>query len=319
MFDFSTSQVNQAFIDLLADPSMLKEAQERGAEYLKLQIYEDSFMERIFPARPISPAQCDRDVNSPNYRVVIDKEFRDVNATTFTLRGRADYSYVEADRYAVEFFKIESEEYEITEGELRGMRMPVQNLIRHHVAYHIRKKMDEIFLGLCDNAIADSGQLLDLSAVNGAPQIITPSTLVRLFNLIDSSSGRSGGNDDLYLESKTLLMTRSMYNYINTWIQANVDQGVNNGIGADFWKDGYKYDTLFGRRVVLTTKNDLLPENHIYVFTDPEYLGHHFTFNDDRFAIEKNWDSMKWKGWRTFGAAIGNNFSVGKLILPPVS
>jgi len=311
MFDFSVSQVNQAFIDLLSDPTMLKEAQERGAEYLKLQIYEDSFMERIWPARPISPAQCDRDVNSPNYRVVIDKEFRNVNATTFTLRGRPDFSYVEADRYAVEFFKIQSEEYEITEGELRGMRMPIQNLIRHHVAYHIRKKMDEIFLGLCDNAIADTGQ--EVTAGPGET-ILTPQLCVQLFNQIDNSGSR-GGAEDLYLESKTLLMTRSMYNYINTWIQTESTGSVHNGIGTDFWKDGYKYDTLFGRRVVLTTKNDLLPENVIYAFADPEYLGHHFTFNDDRFAIEKQWDRMKWKGWRTFGAAIGNNFAVAKLTL----
>lgn len=314
MFEYDTSHVNQTFIDLLDDPAMKKEAEARGAEFLKLQVYEDSFMERIWPAQPISPAMCDRGLDSPNYRMVIDKEFRDVSATTFTFRGRAEYQYVEAERYAVNFYKIGSKEYEITDEELRGIRQPISNLIRHHIAYHVRKTMDTIFMGLCNRAVAATGQHLDLTGVPGAPNVITPEVLVRLFNQIDNSVG--SGRGDQYLESKTLLMTRSMYNYINTWPQANTDANVRGGLGTEFWKDGYKYDTLFGRRVVLTTKNDILPENEIFCFTDPEYMGHHFTFNDDKFAIERHFERMKWKGWRTFGAAIGNNFSVAKLTLP---
>jgi len=46
---------------------------------------------------------------------------------------------VETDRYAVNFYVIESPEYALTEQELRGKRQPIQDLIRHHVAYHIRK------------------------------------------------------------------------------------------------------------------------------------------------------------------------------------
>lgn len=314
MFDFEKQAVNESFMQMLDDPSFLKEAQEKGAEYLALQIYEDSFMQRIFPGRPISPAVCDRDVNSPNLRVVIDKEFRDVKATTYTMRGRGEYDYVETDRYAIEFFKIESDEYEITEGELRGIRQPLQNLIRNQVAYHIKKQMDRIFIGMCEAAVADTGQVLDLSAVPGASPAITIETLTRLFNLIDDSSaaGRSGQ----YLQSKTLLMTKAQTNNINTWVQANTDGAVFNGIGTEYWRDGFKYDQLFGRRVVATVKDDLVPSNVIWLFTDHSMLGHHFHFNDDRFSIEKKFDRMVWKGWRTFGAAIGNNAGVAKLILP---
>ena len=52
-----------------------------------------------------------------------------------------------------------------------------------------------------------------------------------------------------------------------------------------------------------------------FVFTEPEYLGHHFTFNDDRFSIVHHHDEIKWKGFRTFGAALGNTQAVAKLKL----
>lgn len=331
--EFENTQLNQTFLEMLEDDSMTKEAQSRAAEYLKAQIYEDSFMSRIVPPTPISPEECDRDTNTPNYQVVIDKEFTDVKAITTGMRGMADYQYVEGKRYAVKFYKIESEEYEITEGELRGYRQPVQKLIRHHVAFQIRKKMDEQFIGMCNKAVKDSGgsykttgngfsgsdiQVIDLSSSgqNTGQTKITPNLLVRLKNLLDARTPE-------YLSATTFLMTQSQYNYIDTWVQtnsqasggANAELGMAGGITEDFWRDGYSYDRLMDCRVVTTRKNDIVNHNHVWVFPEPDYVGHHFTFNDDRFAIEKHFDEMKWKGWRSFAFNIGNAYSVGLLIL----
>lgn len=318
MYDFSSTQLNEVFLEALESEDMRKEAMTKGAEYLRMQIYEESFMERILPAQSISPMMCDRDPNSPNYQVVIDKEFTDVSAVTATLRGKADYEYVEAERYAVPFHKIESPEFALYEAELRGMRQPVQNLIRHHIAYYIRKKMDEIWIGLTNKAILNTGFHLDLSST--AETVLTPEILVRLRNLIDGQNQQG-----MYLRAATLLMTQSTFNYISTWIQSNTADGgagawpgVTSGIKQDFWKDGYQYDRLFGLRVVKTFKSDLVKDNEIYLYTEPEYLGHHFTFNDDKFSIEKRHDEIKWKGFRTFGAAIGNERSAAKLTLKPI-
>lgn len=314
MLNFEVTQMNQVFIDALNDPDMKKEAAEQAAEYLKLQIYEDSFMERILPAQSISPMMCDRDVNSPNYQVVIDKEYTDVAAVATTFRGRSDYDYIETERYAVTFKKLESREYAITEGELRGMRQPVQNLIRHHIAFFIRKKMDELFIGMCNRAITASG--LEIDRTGTGDDRITPDLIVDLRNLIDDQSAQGR-----YLEAATILMTRKQYNYINTWIQANTAGGAGTrpgmagGITQEFWKDGYQYDSLFGLRVIVTAKSDLVNSNEVYIFTQPEYLGHHFTFNDDRFSLEHQHDILRMKGFRTFGAAIGNNRAVAKLTL----
>lgn len=327
MFDFQTTDLNRTFLEMLEDDGMKKKAEKRVSTYLKAQIYEDSFMQRIMPAQPISVADCDLDEHSPNYKKVIAKEFKDVRAVTTGFRGMGDYQYVETDRYAVRFYKIESDEYEITEGELRGIQQPVQSLIRHHVAFHIRKQMDRQFKGLVENALQDgngdykSAQVLNYSggtvnglASSGTEEILTPELLVKLRNLIDDRSPE-------YLKASTILMTQSQWNHVSTWIQSNTTQGANTGPGMaggttpDFWRDGYEYDTLFGLRVVRTHKTDVIGKNEIYVFTEPEYLGHHFTFNDDRFAIEKHFDRMKWKGWRSFGCAIGNEYAAGKLVL----
>jgi hypothetical protein len=312
-FGKNASQINETFVEMLQTEEMKKEAERRGSEYLKVQIYEDSFMERILPAQPITAAQCDRSVDHPNYQVVIDKEFNDVRAITTGLRGLADYQYIEMERSAVNFSKIESDEYEITEGELRGARQPVPDLIRHHTAYHIRKQMDKSFRGAVEAAISVDP---DNQAITSTRQYITPEDIIRLRNLLDGRSlqGR-------YLKAATLLMTVSQFNWISSWVQSNYAAGANTGPGMaggitqEFWKDGYTYNTLLGLRVVTTHKTDVIPENVVYCFTEPEYMGHHFTFNDDRFAIMKHYDRIKWKAWRTFGFTIGNHYSCAKLTL----
>src|SRR5690625_382177 len=312
MFDFHATQLNEVFLEALGSEEMRKEAEQKGAEFLRMQIYEDSFMERIMPAQTISPQMCDRDIHSPNLQVVIDKEFTDVKATTATFRGKADYEYVETERYAVQFHKIESPEYGLYEGELMSMRMPVQNLIRQHIAYHIRKKMDEVFIGMVNKAIADSGNVLTLSN----EKRITPEVLVALRNILDAQGGDNGS----YRQAATLLMTRAQFNNIYTWIQTNSQSGVatmpgiTSGLTTDFWRDGYKYEMLNGLRVVTSVKSDLVKHNEIYVFTEPEQLGHHFTFNDDKFSIEKHHDEIKLKGYRSFSAAIGNNLACRKVV-----
>jgi len=178
--------------------------------------------------------------------------------------------------------------------------------------------MDANWIGMCRSAIAATGQEKDVSAAG--EKIITPQTLADLRRLIDNQStmGR-------YLRGSTILLTQSQYNYIGTWIQSNTAAGAGTtpgmagGITESFWKDGYTYDKLFGLRVIRTVKSDLVDESEVYLFTEPEYLGHHFTFNDDRFSIMKHHYTLKWKGYRTYGAAIGNENAVARLKLAPIT
>jgi len=300
MPDFGNN-INRVFVDQLQDDAMRKTAEERSQAYLKLRVYEESVLSRVIPPKPISPVQCDRRQESPTLlSKIIDKEFVDVTATVMDFRGSGDYQFVETEQYAVDFHKIESNEFHISEGELRAKEQPIQSLIKHHTAREIQYQMDRVFLSAVEAIITAN----PAQGITAADDVILPKNIIRLQNVID-------GRTSLPLVAATLLMTQAQFNNINTWQQA----GVDNGMGKEFWRDGYTYDTLFGMRVIKTIKSDLVPNNVVYCFTAPEFLGHHLTFNDDRFQIRTEWDDIAWKAWKTHGAAIGNNNAVAKLTL----
>jgi hypothetical protein len=300
------NNLNRVFVENIRDPALRKEAEERSQAYLKLRVYEDSFLSRILPPKPISPSQCDRTLESPTLlRKIIDKEYTDVTATVMDFRGKGDYKFVETEQYAVDFHKIESEEYHVTEGELRAKEQPVQSLIKHHTAREIQHRMDSVFIDAIEAIIAAAeAASAGSQLVTVDEDIILPSNITKLRNLLD-------GRTSFPLTAATLLMTQAQFNNVDTWPQA----GVDNGMGSEYWRDGYRYDTLFRLRVVKTIKADLIPNDVVYAFVAPEFLGHHLTFNDDRFQIKTEWDDIAWKAWKTHGAAVGNNFGVVKMKL----
>lgn len=294
------NNLNRIFVENIRDPGLRKEAEERSQAYLKLRVYEDSFMARVMPPKPISPSQCDRTLESPTLlRKIIDKEYTDVKAVTMDFRGKGSYKFIETEQYAVDFHKIESEEYHITEGELRAKEQPVQSLIKHHTAREIQRVMDTTFKTAMDAAVAATGKVINVSE-----DIILPSNITKLRNLLDVDAQTP-------LVAATLLMNQGQFNNVDVWPQA----GVDNGMGQEYWRDGYRYDTIFRLRVVKTIKTDLIPLNEVWAFAAPEFLGHHLTFNDDRFQIKTEWDDIAWKAWKTHGAAIGNVRAVAKMIL----
>jgi hypothetical protein len=175
------SNLNRVFVENLRDPSLRKEAEERSQAYLKLRVYEDSFMARILPPKPISPSQCDRSIESPTLlRKIIDKEYTDVKATSMDFRGKGDYKFVDTAQYPVDFYKIESEEYHITEGELRAKEQPVQSLIKHHTAREIQHTMDSTFTNAVEAIIAAAEIAIPGSQLVSVPDdIILPSNLTK--------------------------------------------------------------------------------------------------------------------------------------------
>lgn len=305
MFADGGSQLNRVFLERLYNPDLKKEAEERAMAYLKMRVYEDSFWERILPSKPISPSECDRTESvagqqQPLLKKIIDKEFIDVPAVTMDFRGKGTYQFVETETYTINFHKIESNEFHITEGELRAKEQPVQDLIKHHTARQFDEVIDTSAIAAIEAAIALSGQ-----AISEPDSTILPRNLTKLRNLLDGRDGRRP------LTAATLLMHRAQKNFVNTWPQS----GIDNATKEEFWRDGYTYGNLQGLRIVDTVKTHLVPLNTVYVFTSPEFLGHHFSFNDDRFQIRTEWDDIAWKGWKTHGSGIGNIYACAKMTL----
>jgi hypothetical protein len=78
--------------------------------------------------------------------------------------------------------------------------------------------------------------------------------------------------------------------------------------------NGFKYPTLYGRRIIVSNKVDLLA-NKIYAFTAPEFLGEFNILNDTKFDIDKKRNLISFSAYETIGMIIANTKSCARLTL----
>jgi len=311
---------NMGWYHMMRESEMNKEAQELLRNFLRAQVYEGSILEAFHPSTKISHTELDKDENPHNNFKIVPKEYISAPAIEGSMRsGAAAFKRVEGKRYRLNLVKIQSEQYTLKEDEVKVMELPIEEIIRTQIAFHLRKRMDAMFLGYLRAAIAEMGaaQVVDFTPLG--IQRITPEVLVEARQTLNLR----GEQDGLYMRSENFIMTATQYDNTDMWPQMNGGTGFGStpGIYMDpsqtWMRDGYKKDRLLGMNVISTIKTDLFRHNQVWVLPNPSFMGHHYGFNDEKFGIKRSWDEISIRGYMSFMYGIGNAYSVGLCILAP--
>ena len=98
------------------------------------------------------------------------------------------------------------------------------------------------------------------------------------------------------------------------------DLGVydRNEIGGDMAQDmfinGVQLETLQGVKTVVTTKNELVDDGDVYVYTDPKYYGGFYTYEDVSMVSDTKDDIwLNFFAHETVGASVVNAAGVAKV------
>ena len=96
---------------------------------------------------------------------------------------------------------------------------------------------------------------------------------------------------------------------------------IGDSAGSEIYINGFTYNTLFGRKVVVSNKvfkqdgSTALLQNKIYAFAPQEFLGQFLVLNDTKFWIEKKKNIITWAVYEHIGIGFGNSKALAKLTL----
>lgn len=291
--------INDIFLRKLDSEEGMNKIAMDGASFIREKLREVSFARQILP--PMYVTQADLQVSTNHDGVVKIVELEpDSKAMEVNFRGKPTTNYIEGKRVELKFGTVSSEEFQKTEEELLAYRMPLTQVIEQNSVLDIQKIEDTAFLRQVDAAIALEGGPVSGTYTNGE---VPEQKLEELFNTID---GRQ-------LQSEVLLMDTKMYNrlIVNNNTSGTFGDGEYKGRIA---VEGYKYNTLFGRRIIVSNKTDLL-DNKIYAFTAPQFMGEFCILNDTKFDIEKKRNVITFSAYESIGMIIANTKSVARLDL----
>lgn len=286
---------NNLFVERLDTTEGLQKTAAAGAAFVRAKIREVGFARRILPPESVTRADTTRSTDHDTLVKIVDIE-HDSKAKAVNFASEADERYISGKRYALPFFKIESEKFVKSEGELMAYDYPITKVIEENSVKDIQRIEDEKFIEYGEAAVAITGKRLVSSAT-----IVDRKELNSLFKMIDF---------DQLIVGTVLMSTVDFDDYM---VQPATE--IGSPLASEISVNGYKYPTILKRKLVVTNKHDIVLPGEIWAFTDPAYLGNFFILNDVKFWIKKEADLVMWKTWEYIAEGFGNIKSIAKLEL----
>ena len=337
---YSAEMVNSLFVEKLGSEEGRAKIAAYGGGVIRDHLREVSFARKVLPPQPVTPAECQVSTEHDGL-VKIEELEPESRAIVVDFRGSSRSRYISAPRVAVSFFTIESEHFEKTEQELLAYKMPITKMIEEQSANDLQEIEDRQFLiyaesgvqtiqkasneaaglahdgfnvtnvlagnvavGPDQNASVIKGQLALASGQDDF--IVRPVNRPDFVNFFKLFSG-----PDRRLRMELVLLTEADYDDILQWTV----EDMGDRIQSETVVDGYKYNTLLGRRFIRTIKTDILRRGVIYGFTSPEFLGCFYVLNNTKFYVDKVGNKITFWCWEDIGMAFLNLNSLVKLEL----
>lgn len=300
MAEVPASIINELFVSKLDQPEGREKLAAEGSSFIRTKLREVSFARKIVNPVYVTKADLQRSVQHDGFVKIVDIE-PDSAAMSINFRGGADSRYVEGERYEIPFFMITSEDFQKTEEELLAYEMPITDVIERNSVKDIQEIEDNAFISRVNTAIASSSKSTSITTTGG---YITKAVFSTLFNLLEAG----GGTTDR-LKTDMVLMNNQDYNNLLLWEATS----VGDQIGGELVLNGYTYTTLFGKKLIVTNKADLVPQGTMFAFAPQEYFGNFYILNDTRFWIDKKKNLVTWSAYETIGMGIGNIRAAAKI------
>ena len=290
---------NNLFVERLDTPEGITKTAAAGSAFVRAVMREVAFSRRILPPESVTRADCQRSTQHDTLIKIVDIE-PNSKAFAVNFRGEAEDNYIQGKRYALPFFKIESQKFQKQEAELLAYDFPITKVIEENSVKDLQAIEDTKFIEYAQSAVNITTKTITPVGAN----IVNRTHLTSLSKLINYDKLAVG----------CLLM--NVADHDDWLVQPATD--IGSPLASEMTVSGYKYDSIMKKKLVVTNKSSIVPAGTIWAFTEPAYLGNFFILNDTKFWIKKEADMIIWKTWEYIAQGFGNIRSIAKLTLPGV-
>lgn len=289
------STFNSLFVERMETQEGQTKTAQAGQAYVRSYLREHAFSRKVLPPESVTRSDLQRSTRHDTLIKIVDFEHPST-AAAVNFRSAGRERYLQGKRYAIPFFKVESDLFVKNEAELLAYEYPITKVIEENSIKDIMFVEDSVFLAASENAVTQSGK-----KIVSADTSVNRLNLTKMLKMIDVDK----------LQSTSILMTNVDF---DDWhVQPATE--IGSPLASDITVNGYKFDKILRRNVIVTNKTDLLRPGHVFAYTDPQYLGNFFIMNDVKFWIKKEADKVYWKTWEYVGMGIANLRSISKIEL----
>lgn len=282
------------------DPVLCKEASLGVNEYLRLRAKEDSFWRRILPQQDVTPADCDRQVDSQKLVIVKDMEPTSPAAMSVPFGNTPVEDFIDTPRYRVTFGRIMTPRITTDVANLLTYDMDIKEVFNNLMLKDILAEEDRKALAIIDANVgtidAASGTRWDRTGSKGYIHVGAVSR--------DAISKASSG---LGASENSLAPACALINNMTIWqIVALFRDELGGDIAEEMFRQGFKEVEIMGIKYIVTIKKDLVPTNIQYFFAAPKYLGENYVMEDVTMVTKNEAFFLEFFSHEMIGGAMQN-------------
>lgn len=279
-----------------AEGGQIEKLASQSGRMIKRRIKESGFQRLILPFEPVGnriTLQLTTDLPA----TIEWMEPLSPGAKSIPFSDTPDTAFYRGDKFLVIFCKITTPMFTKNIDELHTDGMNLRQVITDNALRDIHTEEDTRFIALVDRIIGVEGTLGEAGWVQNktvAGPITRPT-----YNDITSDL------EDHDLDNGTFLVNRRTGKFVNGFDAIEAGDEIASKTLTGGAKSLGKFE-FFNVPHVATLKRGLVPNNVVYQFGDPAYMGRAYTLQDIRMHVEKKLDILRFCAQEKVGVTIAN-------------
>jgi hypothetical protein len=295
--------MNEAFLDQLGNPGLEKNALDAVNEFTRTRVREDGFYRRIIPPVQISNDELDRQVDTDKPVVVVDKEPGSPAAISIPFATLPINVYIRGPRYRVMFDRIVTPRFVKDIDELRTWQMDIRQVLSDNAIKDMLAEEDSKFLTAVNTALVGVDTVVPLSGVIQWETVfggITRDTVNEAFKIMPKTPS--------HLEVNTVLINNVTIREIMKW--GRDEMGGDHS--EELIRNGWSEQNFLNAKWIITIKRNLVPDDSIYMFADPRFIGKSYLLEDTTMHIKREAYMLEFFAYETLGGSIGHTSGLAR-------
>ena len=327
--DLNIEVLNQEILDHITDSEdgHNKEASSAASNMIRRRIREDGFARNILPSKTVSNDQLDRVPDHDRPVIIEDMEPGSKGAKSVPFGDSADTSFYYGNKFVCSFNVITTPEFTKDINELRTYRMDLRKVITDNALRDMQTEEDYQFINTVDEIVKPAagfgaGAAGQINPAAGAfATAASANTAQNQYGVLNANAAHFSREEyvnvlsmleDQSLNNGVILMNRKTAKTFLTFDRSEVGGDLSQTLFTD-GLTGLQEAKIFGVKHLFTIKRDIVPDNTIYLFAEPDYLGRFYTLQDPTMYVEKKKDILRFSARETLSVTFANLVGVARI------
>ena len=296
MIETTAREINGRFVDQI-EGGHVKEAADLVTDYIRMKMREEGFARPIMNPVQITDDQLDRAVDTDKPMVICEKEPESPAAYTVPYGTLPSNRYIRGRRFRVMFQRVMSPRFVKDANELRTYHQDIRQILSDNALKDMQAEEDGKFIATVESILVGANEVL-------------PDSGIAQWREIAGGITRETWNDSLkilpqtpsHFTAQTILMNNVTILEFQKWGRDEMGGDFAEQVAMNGWGEG----EFFGKKILVTIKRNLVPDNRCYHFVKPSRLGKFFILEDTTMYVDTKAFMIEFFAYSCFGAALAN-------------